>query len=186
MKKTSFVAAAAVSFVAIAACSTIADLDIAYSEGDAAPVVEAGRRPVRDSSFEGAVRVERPASAVSGQLPCFDAPDASCDMSEGLGCCIVSGTSKCIFHHEAQARCAGGVFVGCREDHPDSPCCWRTIGGVKQALHAADCADNLHACVVSDGGSSCPGTACRERDCDVGDGGVFKIGACGVEPTCVP
>jgi hypothetical protein len=170
---------------ALAACSTIADLELTYGDEDGDASTDAGRR-VRDSSFEAEPGIDPPTSTPSTQAPCSDTdPDAACDFSQGLGCCLKPGASACIYQSEAPALCAGGVFVGCREGDNDNPCCWRTVNGMRVALHAASCNAGPPACIVHDGGgSTCEGTTCVETSCAVGNGGIFKVGACGAMQSC--
>jgi hypothetical protein len=180
---------ALISLLAVAACSTLADLDVAYDGNDAGDGDggDGGRR-VRDSSAEAEPTPDQPTLAPSAQVPCNDStdPDGGCDIAQGLGCCLKPGASMCIFQWEATALCAGGTFVGCREDDPDSPCCWRTVNGVRQAVHAAFCDGGAHACVVNpdSGGSRCEQGTCTQSVCNVGAAGTFTIGACGATEPC--
>jgi hypothetical protein len=180
--------AAALAFVcsALAACATIAEVDVAYSPataGDGGPPGFAdGSRIVRDSTVETSRPVVVPLPPGPG-TPCNGnlGADAECDDTAGMGCCLTGGASLCLFQWERETKCsAPSVFVACRQSTDDAPCCWRKDKvGNPVAMFAADCDGGLTACVAEAGCSN--GQTCVTRTCP---GDPLEIGACGQAPKC--
>lgn len=174
--------------VFMVACSQVAALDVAYVGSDGGGVDAATDAPhvTRDggASTSSAIPILFDGSnpTALGQCNGGLGAEAGCDDTAGLGCCLEPHGSTCMEQREAALRCAGNVFVACRQSQPDSPCCWRAFGSSRMAVYAGDCAEDPVACIDSSG---CPlGQSCTTRQC--GDpGNAFTIGACGsVAPDC--
>lgn len=193
-------AASAVVAIALAACGTIADVDVKYDSVSAS--VDGGGN-IDSSVAEAAPRIIRDSSVVepdAGPLPVLDPSDAGpcgadsddgggCDFAQGLGCCLLpAGSSACIYQWEIGAKCQGGVFVGCRGDDPstESACCWRDgPSNSKMSVLAASCDGGLHACNTDAGYGCATGTCTEEPPCSLAVG-AYQIGTCGPQPVHCP
>lgn len=188
-------AVSAVVAVALAACGTIADLDVKYDSvtasvdggGSIDPSTTEGGTPriIRDSSFVEPDAAALPILDPSDAGPCGQDSDdgGGCDFAQGLGCCLLpAGSSACIYQWEIEKKCQGGVFVGCRGDDPytESACCWRDgPANSKMSVLAASCDGGVHACNTA-AGYGCPsGESCNEGPpCSLAVG-AYQIGTCG-------
>jgi hypothetical protein len=194
VKAASLVAAGIVALtisISMVACSDVASLDVAYVGGDGGDGGKGdgggGTAPIsRDGgpSPSSEIPILFDGASPTALGPCNGGlgADAGCDDTEGLGCCLDARGSTCMEQAEAPLRCAGNVFVACRQSEPDSPCCWRTVSGSRMAVYAGDCGEDPIACIDSNG---CPlGQGCATKQC--GDPShAFTIGACGsVPPDC--
>jgi hypothetical protein len=176
--------------LALAACASVADLDVNYvpsappGDADAGAGADGGedaQRRVRESSVEP-TDVQAPVFPASNLAAC-DAglgEEAGCDDSAGLGCCLTAQGATCIEQREAPALCAGNVFVACRTSVPDSLCCWRNGPKGHFAVYAADCAGGRLACLDDTGCAE--GVSCVTKQC--GTVNPFTIGECGGQPVC--
>ena len=195
-------AASAVIAIAVAACGTIADLDVKY---DSVTTTVDGGGDIDPSTTDGAPRIIRDSSFVepdAGALVPLDPSDAGpcgadsddgggCDFAQGLGCCLLPvGNSACIYQWEIAEKCKNGVFVGCRGDDPytESACCWRDgPANSKMSVLAASCDGGRHACNTEAGYGCAPGTGncIEELPCSL-DVGSYQIGTCGSDPVHCP
>lgn len=179
--------------VGVSVCACAADLDLIYSDGDAAPVNDAAidpdgaRQKVRESQIEAGASPDPLVVGDSGGLPCSAEAGLSedgCDEGAGNGCCLrTAAEAICISQSE---RCGSPaektVFVACRQSRPDDMCCWRNLpGGGRGAFYSGACDGGTIAC-LDDAGCADFGLACTTTSCAPTG---FVIGQCGnTAPPC--
>lgn len=193
----------AVVSLAVAACGTIAELDVKYdsvtatvdggSDVDSSTTDGGPPRIIRDSSFvepEGGASIP-PDPSDAGPCGADSDDGGGCDFAQGLGCCLLPAQgSACIYQWEIADKCKGGVFVGCRGDDPfsESACCWRDgPENSKMSVLAASCDGGRHACNTAAGYDCAPGTGTciEEPPCSLAVGS-YQIGTCGSDPVKCP
>jgi hypothetical protein len=177
----------------LAACASLANLDVQYTGstadagGDAAAqkngLADAAQEPAKTPS-DGPDTGGPPVSS-SPLTPCDGGVGTAggCDQSQGFGCCLSPSGSKCVSLGELATACSGSVFIGCSQSDPElGACCWRDVGNVRQANLAGDCDGGTIACL---GNNDCPeGIACATKECGP-PGNSFRIGQCGsAAPDC--
>lgn len=182
------------SFGAAVACTAVDE--VAYTSRavtDEGGLADDAGRIVGDSSID--VR-ERPSDG--GTLPMlvtlacpFLDPDAGCDPSAGMGCCLPkSGTGNTCaeqvqYFSQATTFCkaAGDVFLTCVASDPDSLCCWGAgASGTQHTAKASSCDKGPESCNPLAGGTTCSkGQPCVTAKCN-----GLDVGACGKAPPCRP
>ena len=169
---------------ALAACTSIANVDLAYTDGgvatnsDASSVAEGGA----PSSFVDATIIPLQQDAqTSTDIACQGADGSSCDQTQGLGCCLpaAGGTPFCVDLQTATTACGGGVFMACAktDQTSESQCCWNGMGAGAFTAYAGSCGARPLVCGRD---LDCPaGTPCNIVHCR-----GLTVGACGTTPSC--
>ena len=171
----------------LVACNSIANVDLAYSDADAAETNpgETDGGALDASGLADApmlvLTVEDAAAVVtSTTVPCM-LNGAVCDQTAGMGCCVPAGAAApfCVDQASAKTACGGGVFMGCvkSDSTSESACCWNGTGAGAITAYAGSCGARPLACSTA---QDCPAdVACKTLACN----GV-TVGACGVAPVC--
>ena len=161
MSVTIRIAAVAGALVAVIACQSATNLDVAYKNSDAGST----DRTEPDGGDAG---------DAGGPVVLEGCP---CDPSTGQGCCV---TAKDAFCTDSPTICANehGALLGCAHRDPlsESECCWHGSGAGALTALAAQCT-GATACLAD---TDCaPGVKCETNTC-----AGFTFGACGSKPAC--
>ncbi len=169
----------------LAACTSIANVDLSYTDAGDATDIGSEASTAADggpsSAADATILPQQEDAQTSTAVACQGADGSSCDQTQGLGCCVppAGGTPFCSDLQNAPTTCGGGLFMACErtDQTSESECCWNGNGPGAFTAYAASCGARSLACTSN---LDCPiGTPCNTVHCR-----GLAIGACGTTPRC--